>query len=144
MTVQCEGRPPAAILTLTSEGDDMARGKRVRIDGRDRTIPAVNVPRYDAMIAALIDQYPGDEHSHELTTAVDTATRYLLGDAAGETQRVRDELAAARKAQEAAIAAARALILLAADDGTTEVALAADLRIDRLTVRKYRGKKDRR
>lgn len=144
MTVQCEGRPPAAILTPTSgEGEDMARGKRVRIDGRDRTIPADQVPRYDAMVAALAGLYPGDEHAHELKSAADTATRYLLGDE-GATRRVAADLAEAREQTEAATAAARALILLAAEDGATEVGLAADLGIDRLTVRKYRGKKDRR
>ncbi|AXQ53059.1 hypothetical protein SEA_RANDO14_39 [Mycobacterium phage Rando14] len=137
------GSGGAAILSPTSEGNDMVRGKRVRLDGRDRTIPGDRVQRYEDTVAALAELYSGPYHAHELKAATESAARYLVGDE-DAIRRAGEELAAARQRHEAAAAAARALVRLAAEDGVTEVSLAADLGIDRLTVRKYRGKKDRR
>ncbi|AVO25827.1 hypothetical protein SEA_PAOLA_37 [Mycobacterium phage Paola] len=137
------GGDGAAILSPTSERTDMVRGKRVRLDGRDRTIPGDRVQRYEDTVAAFTELYAGPDHAHELKAAIESAARYLVGDE-DAIHRAGEELAAARQKHEAAAAAARALVVLAADDGATEVGLAADLGIDRLTVRKYRGKKDRR
>ncbi|AXQ63212.1 HTH DNA binding protein [Mycobacterium phage Collard] len=137
------GGAQAAILSPTSERTDMVRGKRVRLDGRDRTIPGDRVQRYEDTVAALTELYAGPHHAHELKAAIDSAARYLIGDE-DAIRRAGEELAVARQKHEAATAAARTLVVLAASDGATEVGLAADLGIDRLTVRKYRGKKDRR
>ncbi|ASR85734.1 hypothetical protein SEA_EDUGATOR_37 [Mycobacterium phage Edugator] len=121
----------------------MARGKRVRLDGRDRTIPADRVQRYEDTVAALAERFPGPDHAHELKAAIDAAARYLVGDES-TIHHIGEELAAARRRHEEATAAARVFVQLAADDGMPETGLAAGLGIDRLTVRKYRGKNDRR
>jgi hypothetical protein len=124
------------------ERAEMARGKQVRVDGRMRTIPALNVPRFENTVEVIEAQFPGPQREHERRAAIETAARYLLDEADAES--VGAAYHEAREAYEAASAAARTFVLLAAEDDASEAGLARALGIDRLTVRKYRGKQDRR
>lgn len=119
----------------------VAKGLQVNVDGRRRTIPAMNVPRYENMVEQVEADYPGPENAHKRRAAIEAAARYLCDDL--DAERMGDELAEAREVWEAASAAARMFVLLSVDDSVSENSLAQRMGINRLTVRKYRGKKDR-
>lgn len=148
----------------------MAQGKRVKIDGKVRTIPAHEVPRFDDMHARLGELYPGDEHV--LGAALQAVALYLLdapapatievGRSPSDAQRAAREILNARKASaverlapvgdarratqadaQAAYVAAGAVAALAAEDGLSEVEAGRLAGIDKLTVRKFQGKRDR-
>lgn len=150
----------------------MTRGKQVRIGKQVRTIPAANATRYDEIEHRLRQLYPGPEHAHEYQAAITAAATYLI-DAPEppsswtirSASRGNDNSAAivdtwktqldaiiapyaqqlhhARDELDAATAAARTLATLATDDGLTEPATAERFDVDRLTLRKWRGKRDR-
>ncbi|AYR01102.1 hypothetical protein SEA_LEMOND_37 [Mycobacterium phage LeMond] len=120
----------------------MPRGLQVTVGGRRRTIPALNVPRYENTLEAIEADMPGDENAHRRQAAIEAAGRYLCDDE-GVAEAVGDELAVAREEYERATAAARMIVLLSVEDGASELSLSQRLGINRLTVRKYRGKKDR-
>lgn len=119
----------------------MARGLQVTVGGRRRTIPAMNVPRYENMVEQIEALYPGPERAHERDAAIETAALYLVDDATADS--VGAAYHEAREQWEAAMAATKAFVLLAVEDDASEAGLARGLGIDRLTVRKYRGKQDR-
>ena len=58
-----------------------------------------------------------------------------------ELERAGRKLLSARKAEEAAFDAAKTAALQAITEGQTEVAVAAALGVDRMTVRKWVGKR---
>lgn len=122
----------------------MARGRPVRIDGKVRTIPAASVPRFEAIEAQLAELYPGDEHVHERGAALRAAARHLIGDI--DPGVAGDELDEARTEHEAAAAAARMVVMLTNEDRGPghESALSREVGVDRLTIRKWLGKQDRR
>ncbi|QFP94824.1 hypothetical protein SEA_MARSHAWN_38 [Mycobacterium phage Marshawn] len=120
----------------------MPRGLQVTVGGRRRTIPALNVPRYENTVEAIEADMPGDENAHRRHAAIEAAARYLC-DEADLPEAIGDELAVAREEYEKATAAARMVVLLSVEDGASELGLSQRLGINRLTVRKYRGKKDR-
>ncbi|AFN37733.1 HTH DNA binding protein [Mycobacterium phage MacnCheese] len=128
--------------TMTMEAAQMARGMQVNVGGRRRTIPAMNVARYENMVEQIEALYPGPERAHERDAAIEQVALYLVDEAEPET--VGAAMREAREAYEAAMAATKAYVLLAVEDDATEAGLARGLGIDRLTVRKYRGKQDRR
>lgn len=124
----------------------MARGKPVRVGGTVRTIPAAKVARFEAINAQLDDLFPDDrgrDRSHERAAARQAAALYLLGDL--DTYDAGDALADARRALDAAAAAARVVVMLANEDRGPghEAPLSREVRVDRLTVRKWIGKQDR-
>ncbi|WNM74124.1 helix-turn-helix DNA binding domain protein [Mycobacterium Phage Nergal] len=121
---------------------EMARGKQVRIDGRVRTIPALNVARFENMCDTIEELYAGEERAHERAAAIKAAALYLCDDL--DATGAGDELEAARTAYEAASAAARIVSNLSIEDGASESRMSRELGVDRLTVRKWRGKQDRR
>jgi hypothetical protein len=150
----------------------MARGRKIRVGTTVRTIPADKTARFDEIDHTLRELYAGPDRAHEYQAAIDAAATYLIdapepptpwavraasrGNAAtAETVDTwtaqldtilaphAHHLANARAALDAATAAARTLATLVTDDGLTETATAQRLGIDRLTVRKWRGKKDR-
>ncbi|ASR85921.1 hypothetical protein SEA_NIKLAS_37 [Mycobacterium Phage Niklas] len=123
------------------EAEKMARGLTVSAGGRRRTIPALNVPRYQNMVDQIEAEYPGPENEHRRRAAIEAAARYLCDDL--DAEGMGDELAEAREVYEAATAAARMVVLLSIEDGASELSLANRMGINRLTVRKYRGKQDR-
>lgn len=59
----------------------------------------------------------------------------------GDLARAGRKLRSARKAQQAALEAAKVAALQAIEEGQTEVAVAAALGVDRMTVRKWSGKR---
>lgn len=150
----------------------MTRGKQVRIGNQVRTIPAANAERFEQIDHTLRELYPGPEHTHEYKAAITAAATYLI-DAPEppspwtlrSASRGNDKSAAivekwntqldaliapyaeqlhqARTELDVATAAARTLAALAADDGLTETATAERFDVDRLTLRKWRGKRDR-
>lgn len=150
----------------------MARGRKIRIGTTVRTIPADKADRFDEIDHTLRELYPGSAHAHEYQAAIAAAATYLIdapeppppwairSASRGNTATAQSvdtwtaqldailaphahHLANARAALDAATAAARTLATLVTDDGLTETATAQRLGIDRLTVRKWRGKKDR-
>ena len=150
----------------------MARGRKIRIGNTVRTIPAAKENRFDEIDATLRQFYPGPDHSHEYAAAIAAAATYLIDAPEPPTPWVirsasrgnsvsaepvdawtaqldlilaphAQRLAGARAELDAALAAARTLATLATGDGLTEDATAQRLGIDRLTVRKWRGKNDR-
>jgi hypothetical protein len=87
--------------------------------------------------------YPDDEGS--ANTAVNAAVRYLKTDrsARGATiESVAEDIAEARGASAFALAVARGTVVAAVADGWSENALAQALGLDRMTIRKWRGKRD--
>lgn len=58
-----------------------------------------------------------------------------------ELERAGRKLRSARKAEQAAYEMARLAALVAGDMGATEVEIAQTLGVDRMTVRKWRGKR---
>lgn len=151
----------------------MARGRKIRVGTTVRTIPADKTARYDEIDNTLRELYPGPDHTHEYQAAIAAAATYLIdapeppspwairSASRGNTACAEEvdtwtahldaifapharHLADARAALDAATAAGRTLATLATDDGLTESATAERLGIDRLTVRKWRGKNDRR
>ncbi|AHY26860.1 LamD-like protein [Mycobacterium phage ZoeJ] len=122
------------------DGNDMARGKQVRIDGKVRTIPADKVDQYEAMAARIDALFPGDR-GHERQAALKAAARFLLGDLT--VSGAGDDLDLARRAEQEAAAAARAVAILAIENGASEQGTAREMGVDRLTVRKWNGKVDR-
>ncbi len=123
------------------EAAQMARGLQVNVAGRRRTIPAMNVARYENTVEYIEATMPGAHRAHERRAAVEAAALYLVDDLTASD--AGDDLHAAREAHEAAAAAARTVVLLSIEDGASEAGLARDLGVDRLTVRKWRGKQDR-
>ncbi|APC43632.1 hypothetical protein SEA_LILPHARAOH_32 [Mycobacterium phage LilPharaoh] len=123
------------------EAAEMARGLTVSIAGRRRTIPAAKVERYESWVEQIGREYASPEDEHRRRAAIEAVGRFLCDEDAVE--KIGEELAEAREQYEAASAAARAVVLLAVEDGASELGLAQRLGINRLTVRKYRGKKDR-
>lgn len=150
----------------------MASGRKIRLGAKVRTIPAAKASRFDEIDSTLRELYPGPERDHEYRGAIAAAATYLIDApepptawairsasrgniASAESVEAwtaeldailtphAQHLADARAALDAATAAARALAVLATDDGLTESATAKLLGIDRLTVRKWRGKNDR-
>ena len=150
----------------------MARGRQLRIGTKVRTIPAAKIARFDDIDATLRQLYPGPEHGHEYEAAIAAAATYLIdapepptlwairSAARGNTTAApavdrwtaqldailaphAQRLADARAELDAATAAARALATLSTEDNLTEAAAGQSLGVDRLTVRKWRGKKDR-
>lgn len=150
----------------------MAQGRRVKIDGKVRTIPAERVHRYAAMQERLDTLYPGDDEEHVRASALQAVAVYLLdapepaavevGRSPAEAQRAAREAIEARnasiverlqpagdarratkRAADAAYASASAVAALAAEDGLTERDAGRIAGIDKLTVRKFRGKRDR-
>ncbi|OHU71410.1 hypothetical protein BKG86_17310 [Mycobacteroides chelonae] len=148
----------------------MAQGKRVWIGGKVHTIPAHEAPRFDEMHARLSELYPGDEQAR--SAALQAVARYLLdapapatievGRSPSDAQRAAREILDARKASaverlapvgdarrtaqadaQAAYVAAGAVAALAAEDGLTEREAGKLAGIDKLTVRKFQGKRDR-
>jgi hypothetical protein len=121
----------------------MTPGRRVRIGGKARTIPTARVARYEQVEAEAAALYPGADHAHERTAALDAAGLYLRGELDAATAGT--ALRAARDNLDAAVAAARAVAVLAVDDATiSEASAARAIGVDRLTIRKWRGKQDRR
>lgn len=86
----------------------------------------------------VADRYPDPDAQAERDAALSAALQYLLGETtpadAGRT------LDRARAAELAATAAARQVAIMAIDDGASENALYADLRVTRRTLRKWQGK----
>lgn len=148
----------------------MTPGKRVKIDGKVHTIPAHEVSRFDEMHARLSELYPRDEHA--VSAGLQAAARYLIaapapatievGRSSEDAQRAVQEIADARKgsaierlapvgdarratqaAAECAYAAAGAVAALAAEDGVSQAEAGRLAGIDKLTVRKFQGKRDR-
>ncbi|QFG08888.1 helix-turn-helix DNA binding domain protein [Mycobacterium phage MalagasyRose] len=153
---------------LDERTNDMPRGLPVRIDGKTRTIPHDQIARYEALSAQVAELYAGDEHAHERDAALRAAALYLVDPPtpvsvplprtngkltaddearhAAILQRlapVGDELQAGREAEQAARAAARAVAVLSEADGASELGASRALGVDRLQVRKWRGKQDR-
>ncbi|ASR85049.1 hypothetical protein SEA_PHELPSODU_37 [Mycobacterium phage PhelpsODU] len=124
------------------EAAQVAKGLPVNLGGRRRTIPAANVERYQATVESIEAEYPGDENAHRRKAAIEAAGRYLSNEAE-LPEVIGEELTIAREQYEAATAAARAVVNLSVDDGASELSLSQRLGINRLTVRKYRGKVDR-
>ncbi|QFG09420.1 HTH DNA binding protein [Mycobacterium phage Yuna] len=136
--------PTMTVRALSeTEAAQMAKGLAVTVGGRRRTIPALNVPRYQNMLDQVEVDYPGDENAHRRKGAIEAAARFLC-DEADVAEAVGDELAVAREEYERATAAARAIVLLSVEEGVSELSLSQRLGINRLTVRKYRGKLDRK
>lgn len=109
----------------------------MRVYGNLRTIPARNVDRHAAAQRDAIAQYP--EHFRVVEQAV---ALYLI-DAHKGLAAASAALADARLSLDAAKAAATAVAKLAAEDGMIEATLADALDVNRLTVRRWLGKKDR-
>ncbi len=151
----------------------MPRGRQVRIGKRMRTIPATQLERFDDIEQTLRDLYPGPEHDHEYQAAIEAAATYLIDAPAppdawtmrsasrGNTESaavvetwstqldavlgpVAEQFRRARAVAESTTAAARTLAILAGDDGLTEVASAQRFGVDRTTLRRWRGKNDRK
>lgn len=121
----------------------MARGKTVSVGGTRRTIPAQHVPRYEEQVEQIEAEWPGVENAHIRRAAIEAVGRYLCGeDDLPET--IGDELAEAKEQYEAATSAARMVVRMAVEDHASELSLAQRMGINRLTVRKYRGKVDRK
>ncbi|AOQ29094.1 hypothetical protein SEA_HEDWIGODU_36 [Mycobacterium phage HedwigODU] len=125
------------------EAAAMARGKLVSVGGARRTIPAANVPRYEEQVAAIEAEWPGADEAHIRRAAIEAVGRYLC-DEADLPETIGEELAEAKEQYEAATSAARMVVRLAVEDNASELSLAQRMGINRLTVRKYRGKVDRR
>ncbi|ASR87206.1 hypothetical protein SEA_LASTHOPE_38 [Mycobacterium phage LastHope] len=125
------------------EAAAMARGKTVSVGGTRRTIPAAHVPRYEEQVERIEAEWPGAENAHIRRAAIEAVGRYLC-DEADLPETIGDELAVAKEQYEAATSAARMVVRMAVDDGASELSLAQRMGINRLTVRKYRGKVDRR
>ncbi|AHB79568.1 hypothetical protein PBI_VALIDUS_38 [Mycobacterium phage Validus] len=123
------------------EAAQVARGLQVNVAGRRRTIPALQVPRYENMVEQIEADYPGDENAHRRRAAIEAVARFLVDDL--DAEGMGDELAEARERYEAASAAARMVVLMSIDEGASELSIANRMGINRLTVRKYRGKRDR-
>lgn len=146
----------------------MAQGRRVKVDGVMRTIPADRASRYDDAQARLSERYDGEE----LSAALSAVAQYLLdapapvtievGRTSADAQRAAREVLDKRKASisdlliplgdarretkalaECAYVAAAAVAALCADDGLSEGDAAELAGVDRLIVRKFRGKRDR-
>ncbi|QFG14085.1 HTH DNA binding protein [Mycobacterium phage Curiosium] len=123
----------------------MARGKTVSVGGARRTIPAAQVPRYEDQVEQIEAEWPGAENAHIRRAAIEAVGRYLCAaDDEGLVEAVGDELAVAKEQYEAATSAARMVVRMAVEDKASELSLAQRMGINRLTVRKYRGKVDRR
>lgn len=134
--------PTMTVRALSErEAEQMARGLQVNVGGRRRTIPAMNVARYENTVEAIEAAMPGEHREHERRAAIEAAALYLVDDL--DATGAGDALHAAREEYEAASAAARWFTMLAIEDGASEAGLARDLGVDRLTVRKWRGKQDR-
>ncbi|MBU8841179.1 hypothetical protein [Mycolicibacterium goodii] len=150
----------------------MTRGKQIRIGKQVRTIPSANATRFGEIEHTLRQLYPAPEHANEYQAAITAAATYLIDapeppspwtirsasrgndNSATIVDRWKTQLDAiiapyaqqlhqARAELDAATAAARTLATLATDDGLTEPATAERFDVDRLTLRKWRGKKDR-
>jgi Homeodomain-like domain len=108
----------------------------------------INLTKDEASILAQLKSvatgwYPDDEGS--ANTAVSAAVRYLKTDRSARNatiQSVADDIAEARGASAFALAEARGTVVVAVADGWSENALAQALGVDRMTIRKWRGKRD--
>lgn len=91
----------------------------------------------------LSEQYPGPDGQAERDNALTTAYRLMLGPAASTISELADDLTQARTSESAALAGLRqaARQLIAADEWS-EAGFAREARVDRMTVRKWLGKRD--
>lgn len=121
----------------------MARGKPIIVAGTRRTIPAAQVPRYEKQVEHIEAEWSDAHDAHVRRAAIEAAGRYLSGET-DLPEAIGRELAEAKNRYEAATSAARTVVRMAVDDNTSELSLAQRMGINRLTVRKYRGKIDRR
>jgi hypothetical protein len=94
--------------------------------------------RFEDEAALICEQYADPDLAAERDAALSAVVQYLLGDTTPEEAgRV---LAAAREAERAASIAAQTMARMVCDDGMSEVQAAQTLALDRMTVRKARGK----
>jgi acyl-CoA reductase-like NAD-dependent aldehyde dehydrogenase len=76
--------------------------------------------------------------------AINAAIRYLNTsppDRSLTIERLGEDIADAREEVAQVVAMARATVIVAANDGWSEVALAQNLGVDRMTIRKWLGKR---
>lgn len=143
-----------------SEVAPVARGKQVRIDGKLRTIPAERVPQYEAFEAAALELFDDD---NDCRAALRAAALYLLEVPAAPsdddrslarvngietvpnveawTHAAGEFMARFGAERSAAIAAARAIAVVS---DAPEGLIASSLGVNRSTVRRWRGKDERK
>lgn len=151
----------------------MTKGRIARcLGGKTRTIPADKVPQYEAVEALefrseherraaleaaasyLIDAPPELRGVHaeiirpeDAKQALAESTKLIEEHAASVLAAVgpaAELLRESRARIDGAIAAARTVAALAVGDGVSEVAVAKALGVDRLTLRRWLGKQDRK
>lgn len=127
-----------SLVTPPNGDSEMPPGQRVRIDGSVRTIPAAQVPRFDA-IRTQVEGWSDDPEVRR--AAIRAAALYLLDDLGAFDAGI--ALSRARTDMAKAAAASRVVAILSIEDGASELATAQHLGVDRLTVRKWNGKQDR-
>lgn len=88
--------------------------------------------------ATLAEEYPGAEGERIRDEVLDTAREYLRGDVT--VAEIGEELADARLELATAIAAAKAVGLLAIENGGPEQSTARELGVDPVTVRDWQRK----
>jgi hypothetical protein len=91
--------------------------------------------------ATLAEEYPGADGRKIRDEVLDTAREYLRGDVT--VAEVGEELADARLELAAAMAAAKAVGLLAIENGGPEQSTARELGVERLTVRDWQVQRRR-
>jgi acyl-CoA reductase-like NAD-dependent aldehyde dehydrogenase len=92
-----------------------------------------------AMIATAFADDEGNANA-----AINAAIRYLNTsppDRSLTIERLGEDIADAREEVAQVVAMARATVIVAANDGWSEVALAQNLGVDRMTIRKWLGKR---
>jgi hypothetical protein len=80
-----------------------------------------------------------DEHEEERLAAFSAAVQYVMGDL--DVDSAGENLLIARLETVEAMAAARQVAVMAAADGEAEASIARKLGVDRMTVRKWLGKR---
>lgn len=93
---------------------------------------------YEAIAAELTARYPDPADIEELTASMSSALQYILGETT--LHQAAENLASARRAEHAAMAALGGVTLAAYHQGVTEAELVRALGVARETVRKVLGK----
>lgn len=84
------------------------------------------------------EQWPGEDDQPERDAALSAAVQYLLGETTPE--QAGHDLVAARHAERVASIAAQTFARMVCEDGWAETRAADVLAVDRMTVRRARGK----
>jgi hypothetical protein len=103
--------------------------------GDDVTVTDEQRQRLLAEADRIAERYPDPDDQEERDTAFAVAVAYVLGD---DTL---DSVGRRVRAGRRALIEARQIAVMAIEDGASEASAARDLGVDRMTIRKWRGKR---